>query len=119
MREGVAKTPSPDADGRVRLRDPGMGIYEEMAPTLDAGTAHGIGEGSTVPRRLTPTECERLQAFPDEWTRWGVTEDGKTVELADGPRYRMCGNGVTASVVEWIGNRIVSTHTDPQPDSSP
>lgn len=42
MREGVAKTPSADAEGRVRLRDPGMGLYENVAPTLDCGQAHGV-----------------------------------------------------------------------------
>ena len=61
---------------------------------------------TTVPRRLTPTECERLQAFPDGWTAEGV-EDGKVVELKDGPRYRMMGTAVTVSVVEWIGQRIM------------
>ena len=69
---------------------------------------HNLILAATVPRRLTPRECERLQAWPDDHTRPGVTEDGKMVELADGPRYRMCGNGVTSSVVEWIGRRIMS-----------
>ena len=42
MREGTAKTPSADAEGRIRLRDPGMGMYEESAPTLDCGQPHGV-----------------------------------------------------------------------------
>jgi DNA (cytosine-5)-methyltransferase 1 len=42
MREGSAKTPSPDAEGRVRLRDPGMGMYIDIAPTIDCGAAHGV-----------------------------------------------------------------------------
>lgn len=53
----------------------------------------------TIPRRLTPTECERLQGFPDGWT----DVDG----MKDGPRYRMIGNAVTVPVIEWIGNRIM------------
>lgn len=28
-------------------------------------------------------------------------------ELADGPRYKMLGNGVTASVSEWIGRQLI------------
>lgn len=44
MREGTAKTPSADAEGRVRLRDPGMGMYEDIAPTLDCGAAHGVAQ---------------------------------------------------------------------------
>ena len=41
-RGGAAKTPSPDAEGRVRLRDPGMGVYEDLAPTVDAGLPHAV-----------------------------------------------------------------------------
>ena len=48
-------------------------------------------------RRLTPTECERLQGFPDGWT------DGQ----ADSHRYKQMGNAVTVNVAEWIGKRIV------------
>jgi len=55
-----------------------------------------------IPRRLTPRECERLQGFPDDWTRYA--DDGSG--LADSPRYRMLGNAVTVSVAEWIGSRL-------------
>ena len=51
-------------------------------------------------RRLTPRECERLQAFPDDWTRYGA--DGK--EISDTQRYKCLGNAVTTSVVTWIMN---------------
>jgi DNA (cytosine-5)-methyltransferase 1 len=56
---------------------------------------------STQPsvRRLTPTECERLQGFPDGWT------DGQ----ADSHRYKQMGNAVTVNVAEWIGKRIAVT----------
>tara|TARA_R110001599_G_scaffold170659_2_gene361007 strand:- start:2263 stop:2691 length:429 start_codon:yes stop_codon:yes gene_type:complete len=53
-------------------------------------------------RRLTPRECERLQGFPDDWTRFADT--GK--EVADGPRYRMMGNAVTVNVAEFIGAQL-------------
>ena len=56
-------------------------------------------------RRLMPIECERLQGFPDDWTKHG--EHGE--EIADGPRYRMLGNAVAVPVVEWIVGRIVET----------
>jgi len=57
-------------------------------------------------RRLTPVECERLQSFPDNWTRYGTDENGETVEISDTQRYRMCGNAVTCNVVEAIGNLV-------------
>jgi len=47
-------------------------------------------------RKLTPTECERLQGFPDGWTK-GVS---------DTQRYKMLGNAVTTNVVEYIGGFI-------------
>lgn len=56
----------------------------------------------TAVRRLTPRECERLMGWPDDHTRWD--DEGK--ELKDGPRYRLCGNGVVANVAEWIGKRL-------------
>ena len=52
-------------------------------------------------RRLTPTECERLQGFPDGWT---LLPDGNT---PDSPRYRALGNAVAVPVAEWIGWRII------------
>lgn len=58
--------------------------------------------GMTV-RRLTPTECERLQGFPDGWTAVGAS--GKA--MSDSVRYRMLGNAVTVNVAAWIGKRIV------------
>ena len=55
-------------------------------------------------RRLTPRECERLQGWPDDHTRW--TAGGR--QIADSHRYRMVGNGVVAPVAEWIGHRLVA-----------
>lgn len=49
-------------------------------------------------RRLTPTECERLQGFPD----------GHTDGQSDSTRYRQLGNAVCVNVAEWIGKRIVA-----------
>ncbi len=59
-----------------------------------------VANCSTV-RRLTPTECERLQALPDGWTN----PDGKA---PDSRRYAGLGDAVTASVGEWIGRRITA-----------
>jgi len=47
-------------------------------------------------RKLTPTECERLQGFPDGWTK-GVS---------DTQRYKQLGNAVTATVVEYIAQYL-------------
>lgn len=53
-------------------------------------------------RRLTPTECERLQGFPDCWT--DVPYRGKPA--ADGPRYKALGNSMAVPCMRWLGQRI-------------
>ena len=56
-------------------------------------------------RRLTPVECERLQGFPDNWSR--IPWKGKPeTECPDGPRYKACGNSMAVPVMRWIGERI-------------
>jgi site-specific DNA-cytosine methylase len=69
-------------------------------------------------RRLTPTEAERLQAFPPGWTipsheHWKYTDDPDWPLLPkglDSGRYRSLGNAVTVSVARWIGERILLVH---------
>jgi DNA (cytosine-5)-methyltransferase 1 len=53
-------------------------------------------------RRLTPTECERLQGFPDSYT--DIKSKGKPTP--DGPRYKALGNSMAVPVMAWIGQRI-------------
>lgn len=71
-----------------------------IAPTLN--TAQGGNRQPFIPkeskiRRLTPTECERLQGFPDGWTE-GVS---------DTQRYKTLGNAVTVNVIEDIMNKLL------------
>lgn len=81
------------------------GIDDDVFETVRSdcnGALPMVCQWRPMVRRLTPRECERLQGFPDDWTRWDA--DGS--ELADSPRYRMMGNAVSVPVVEWIGRRI-------------
>jgi DNA (cytosine-5)-methyltransferase 1 len=219
-RDGQAKTPSVDAEGRSRLRDAGFNPLQELSPTLDAAAPHtvayaiqegaqrpnpahgpdGIGvqegvaytlearqkvqsvsfalrgrEGGAMPevgdgavsalrsasggssrdfvafsltpasgkdggisaleldvantltgvseaakngrglhllrqaavRRLMPVECERLQGFPDGYTR--IAWRGKAAEQCpDGPRYKGLGNSMAVPCMAWIGRRIAA-----------
>ena len=70
--------------------------FEDVSSTLKASQQPPSFVETTV-RRLTPTECERLQGFPDGWT------DGQ----ADSNRYKQMGNAVAVPVVEWIIGRMV------------
>lgn len=89
---------------------------EELSGTLQAkangGTsinyqnpiAIGTDSGYRV-RRLTPTECERLQGFPDGWTR--VPYRGKPAdECPDSPRYKALGNSIAVPCLAWILRRL-------------
>jgi DNA (cytosine-5)-methyltransferase 1 len=60
---------------------------------------------SMAVRRLTPVECERLQGFPDNFTRipW---RNKPATECPDGPRYKALGNSMAVPVMRWIGERI-------------
>lgn len=55
-------------------------------------------------RRLTPRECERLQGYPDDWTRWGA--DGQ--EIAETARYRAIGNSIAVPCAVRVFLGIVS-----------
>ncbi len=85
--------------GILRTHNDGKGFREMrsgLVPTIAARARNdGSGqpimlEGTTI-RRLTPTECERLQGFPDNWTIGSDTQ-----------RYMQCGNAVTVNVVEAV-----------------
>ncbi len=82
-----------------------------QSPGHAAGNYRGmnmIAENLKI-RRLTPTECERLQGFPEGWTGWGINDKGEKVIVSDTQRYRALGNAVTTNVVTFLGKRIMET----------
>lgn len=108
-RIGDAKAPSPDASGRLRRRNAGFTVSEELAHTLDTGAPHSVAAPAIATawavRRLTPPECARLQGFPDDHTRieWG----GKpAAQRPDGPQYNAYGNSMAVPVVRYILARM-------------
>jgi site-specific DNA-cytosine methylase len=58
-------------------------------------------------RKLTPVECERLQAWPNRHTELGRKPDGSVYTLSNTQRYKICGNGVTASVSSKILTTLI------------
>lgn len=79
--------------------------YGPISGPLDTdGHSVALQAGATV-RRLTPRECERLQGFPDDYTR--IEWRGKSLDQCpDGPRYKAIGNSMAVNVMRWIGRRI-------------
>jgi site-specific DNA-cytosine methylase len=82
----------------------GKGWQEDVAFTMEARHhAQSISSGMQV-RRLTPTECCRLQGFQDDYL--DIAYRGKPA--ADGPKYKALGNSWAVTVVNYIGQRIQS-----------
>ena len=74
-------------------------------PGSRAGGEREYVAQSMAIRRLTPTECERLQGFPDSWSK--IPYRNKPIDKCpDGPRYKACGNSMAVPVMHWIGKRI-------------
>jgi len=118
-----------DTSGRDKAQN-GKGWSEDVSYTLDATGLQGVAVDiynltlnnntnqtirnsgdidhvggvmqNMAVRRLTPTECERLQGFPDGYT--DIKPNGK--QTPDGPRYKALGNSMAVPVMRWIGERI-------------
>ena len=80
----------------------GLSLDADTSPTLSTTKQPTVSARNLV-RRLTPTECERLQGFKDGWT--DVPYRGKD-HAPDSPRYKALGNSMAVPVMAWIGRRI-------------
>ena len=80
-----------------RIYDPN-GVSTTIASQAGGqGAKTGLYEVGAKIRRLTPTECERLQGFPDGWTEG----------ISDTQRYKCLGNAVTTNVVQVIVKNLL------------
>lgn len=99
--------------GTFRTHKDGQGFREiesNICPTIPArartdGSGMPVISNKTNIRRLTEIECERLQGFPDDWTKYG-NFDGVIKEISKTQRYKMIGNAVTVNVVEAIAKKL-------------
>jgi DNA (cytosine-5)-methyltransferase 1 len=95
--EGAQATGTYIGEGKLDAQETepsGQGILEGRNQS-DSSDGSGGQTHSTNIRRLTPTECERLQGFPDGWTIGSDTQ-----------RYKQCGNAVTVNVIRDIMERL-------------
>ncbi|MEG3078509.1 DNA cytosine methyltransferase [Halomonas sp. 5021] len=88
-------------------------VHGTQDPCVSDSTAFSLGRNNggenavlndLVVRRLTPTEAERLQGFPDSHT--AVLYRNKPA--ADGPRYKAIGNSMAVPCMAWIGSRLTA-----------
>lgn len=95
-----------------RIARNGRGDMGDLVAALSA-QAGETGKGDSAPcvaigppvmavRRLTPTECHRLQGMPDRYL--AIPYRGKVA--ADGPQYKAIGNSMAVPCMAWIGRSI-------------
>jgi DNA (cytosine-5)-methyltransferase 1 len=89
-----------DSQQCVAMSTSGAGFWREGFGALRGREqdSHENFVSSTVVRRITPIEAERLQGFPDNYTNIPGAKDG--------PRYKALGNSMAVPVLKWIGERI-------------
>lgn len=92
-----------------------------VSNTIDTNEKSRLIIEETNIRRLTEIECERLQGFPDDWTKYGIYEKQVWINKKEGTfeivqnvyeipktqRYKMLGNAVTVRIVEEIGKKLI------------
>jgi len=82
-----------------------LGVTKDLCYTLDTSPgSHAVISDYRL-RRLMPVEYERLQGFPDHFTR--IPWRGKyATDCPDAPRYKALGNSMAVPVITWIGKRL-------------
>lgn len=93
-----------------RRRDDAVYSIHGKSPTLMAMSGGQkepkISTYNVTWRKLTPVECERLQTFPDDYTKYGVNDRGNQIIISNSQRYKMLGNGFTRDVIAHIIQHI-------------
>lgn len=92
---GMSETDSLDLPGRTMLTSEG---------TVNRST-HLLNINGRY-RLITPVEAERLQDFPDDWTRYKKTSSGEVVEVPDRMRMFFMGNALVTGIVKRIGDEL-------------
>ncbi len=85
-------------------------VYSPMgkAPTLTTDSSGLFIQTKASIRKLTPIELERLQGFPDNWTRHAIV-GGETIELSDTQRSKLMGNAVSPNLVTLVTTCLKAT----------
>lgn len=106
IRSGASANYQVVVEPKIQQRSHGFfkGSDKDHAPSIrGASVAHNVFVDKI--RRLTPVECERLQGFPDDWSKQGLFSS-ETKEISDSQRYKMMGNAVTVNAVEYVLERM-------------
>lgn len=117
---GPKKLERTSANGhKYNYAEGGMSPYEDLSlPSRTMLTSEGSVNRSTHwlkindrYRLITPIEAERLQDFPDDWTKIKIV-DGKKEEVSDRMRMFFMGNALVTTIIERIGKEIKKIEED-------
>ena len=101
-------------DSRFKIREDG--VFQTLTSRMGTGGGNvPMLKEEAVVRRLLPIECERLQGMPDDWSKYGIDENGKVYELSDSARYKLQGNGIATPFWKWLLERISAQYDDHTP----
>lgn len=104
-------------DSRVKIREDNT--FQTLSSRMGTGGGNvpmvlnkgddEMEESNAVVRRLTPTECSRLQNFPDGWCDIGewIDSKGKKHKDADAPKYKALGNSIALPFWQFLANNMV------------
>lgn len=109
--QGVIQlNPSKESGGKQPYQQNRCYDVNGISTAIDQAAGKWSVNNTTGIRRLTEIECERLQGFPDDWTKYGIYTDKNgnetTKEIPRTQRYKLMGNAVTVAVVKEVATRI-------------
>ena len=99
-------------DLRLSEKVGALNCMRDQQKILTLDTNGNEEDQDTVVRRLTPTECERLQGYPDGWTDIGDWTDsnGKIKKTTESARYKALGNSICLPFWQWLARRITAQY---------
>jgi len=110
----IAEESTPIRVGQIGLGGQGNRVYCVKGKTITLmGNGGGRGaktglykielpDGEYSIRKLSVIEAERCQTLPDNYTAYGINDDGKLINISNTQRYKTIGNGWTVNVIAHI-----------------
>ncbi|AXY25675.1 DNA (cytosine-5-)-methyltransferase [Suicoccus acidiformans] len=98
---GMSPHDALDLPGRTMLTSEG---------TVNRST-HIVNQNGRL-RFITPIEAERLQDFPDDWTKYKQLDTGEVVEVSKRMRLFFMGNALVTGIVKRIGEELKAIDTE-------
>ena len=89
------------------LNEPSRTILTAEGGNSASRSKHLIKGSSDQSRRLTPIELERLNMFPDNFTKYGKDKQGNVYKLLDTKRAFLMGNALVVGCAKKIGKELI------------